>query len=155
MPLNNIPLQLCASLRGCTVVWNISRILHMWPADLCSHMNLHCFLEVTTYQLVFHPWKEVVITHCKIRSVRLAEKHQCFTFGAVLLQLPRQCHARAPRVWYHTLRANCQNLMTLRRDGNFLHGEVMLTLGNIQKKRNIFWSVKVWTVSSLPIFIQV
>jgi hypothetical protein len=67
-------------------------------------------------------------------------------FGAVLLQLPRQCHARAPRVWYHTPYANCQNFMTLRDDGNFLHEEVMLTLGTIQKKRNIFCSLKVWTV---------
>jgi hypothetical protein len=59
-------------------------------------------------------------------------------FGAVLMELPRQCHARASRVWYHTLPANCQNLMTLRSDGNFLHGEVMLTLRNIKKKINIF-----------------
>lgn len=66
----------------------------------------------------------------------------------------QKCETRreAPvfHVWCHTLPANCQNLMTLRGDGNFLH-----TLGNIQKKTNIFWSKKVWTVSSLLIFIQV
>jgi hypothetical protein len=61
--------------------------------------------------------------------------------GAVLLQLPKQCHARAPSVWYHTLPVNCQNFMILRDEGKFLCREVVLTSGNIQKKRKTYFDL--------------
>jgi hypothetical protein len=74
-----------------------------------------------------------VITHCNISTARLVEKQQCCRLGAVLLQLPMQCHARAPSIQYLTLSVNCQYVMTLRCDRKFLHGEVMLNLKKIQK----------------------